>query len=136
MSTLTNLDFSRNPSGIHAAGHIHCVSPDIIERLYSTNDTSNDWTMVESYREIQLLSIQQSSLSQHTYPQLELIEAMLIDEVQFLLDFKSKLCHGNNVSIFRLWCTFVCLLVGQTTSCHIRSTYGLYLLNFAVLWLL
>lgn len=43
----THLDAVRYPSAVHTAGHIYCISPDVILRLASPNDPSHYGSNVE-----------------------------------------------------------------------------------------
>lgn len=42
------LDVSHHSSGLHSAGHIHCVAPDVIVRFTSSDHSSQNSPLIQT----------------------------------------------------------------------------------------
>lgn len=45
---LCYLDVSHHSGGLHPAGHIHCVAPDVIVRFTSSNHSSQNSSLIQT----------------------------------------------------------------------------------------
>ena len=61
---MSHLDLSYHPCGVHSAGNVHGITPDIVLGLLGSDDPGDNWSNVDSDSD------------------LEIVERMLIDVVE------------------------------------------------------
>ena len=108
MKRLTNLYLSNDSGWIHSAGNIDRIAPDIIQRLLGTDHSSDNGSDVD------------------TNPDLEVVEAVLIDIVELFSDSQRVHSHGLHVHVVNGRG-----LISEARGCHVGGSGGLDLLDAA-----
>ena len=78
---VAHLYFPYHPGGVHPAGHIDGIAPDVILRLLGPDDPSHDGAHVDPD------------------PDLEVVEGMFVDVVELVPDPQSVHGHGLHVLV-------------------------------------
>ena len=76
------LDMTQHSGGVHPAGLVHCVAPDVEHRLGGPNDPADQ----RPHR--------------HPYPEHEVVEGVLVDVVQLVVQLGGKV---NEVTEMVVW---------------------------------